>query len=144
MRERAFRRAVVDMLQPIGAFAVENMACDGTPDVCTAVGWIELKVGTWPAHASTRVRVDLRVAQGIWMRRWIRHGGRVWTMTLVNQSVMSAKRDDSAWFLHNAEWSHEHLGNVTEEQMKEHALAWWSGKPVAEELLQAILKGMRA
>lgn len=140
MREKRMRQLIVRMLQPIGAFAVENFAHDGTPDVCTVAGWIELKVGSWPSRAGSRVRIELRTAQGIWMRRWIRHGGKAWTLSLVDQSSVNAPRLESAWFLHNAEWAHDHLGNVTEEEMKQQALVWWQEKPIAEQLISALLK----
>lgn len=136
------RGMVVEMLQPIGAFAVENLACDGTPDVCTVAGWLELKVGMWPMRAGSRVCVDVRIAQGLWMRRWIRHGGRVWTLTLIDQSHISHPRNDTAWLLHSAEWAHEHLGNVDEETLKGNAIAWWK-KPDGEQLISAMLRGLR-
>jgi hypothetical protein len=125
------RRRVIEMLRPIGAFAVENSACDGTPDVCTVAGWIELKIASWPARESSRVVVDVRLAQGLWLKRWARHGGRAWTLL----------RIDEWWFLHDARWSCDHLGNVTQDELRARAVRTWEGIPDARELIHALIGG---
>lgn len=125
------RRMVVDLLRPIGAFAVENPACDGTPDVCTVAGWLELKIASWPARGESRVAVDLRTAQAIWLRRWARHGGRAWTLLKI----------ENEWFLHDAKWSCDFLGQVPELELRAHARIAWNRKPTSGELIGALIGG---
>ncbi len=131
MTEKRMRRRVIEMLRPIGAFAVENSACDGTPDVCTVAGWLELKLASWPSRAGTRVSVDLRIAQGLWLRRWTRHGGRAWTLL----------RIDEWWFLHDASWSCDHLGKVPEDELRARARRAWEGIPDGEEMIATLIRG---
>ena len=116
MTEQMMRHRVVNaMLKGLGAFAVENPACPGTPDVCTTVGWLELKVARWPRKVGSVVNVDLRQTQRLWIRRWARHDGNVWTLTWISNE----------WFLHDGRWSADHLGNVDERVFRNCALYSW-------------------
>lgn len=129
MNEKRMRGEIVKILKPIGAFAVENGAHDGCPDICTVAGWIELKIGNRPVREDTRVAVELRPAQVIWMNRWIRHGGQAWTITKINE----------LWLLHHASWSTEHLGKVCERELRSGAIDLWDRTPKSGELITALL-----
>lgn len=131
MIEKRMRRTVIDLLKPLNAFAVENTACDGCPDICTVAGWIELKTGKWPAREETRVPIKVREAQRIWMDRWTRHGGRAFTLTRIVEW----------WFLHDAKWVINHLGNVPEVELRGFALKSWSSTPGQDELIGALIGG---
>ena len=87
MTEKRLRSIMVSMLAPFGAFAVENPVCPGTPDICTSLGWIELKC---PSVA----KISVRKTQLVWMRDWIKHGGTVWVLSVIRTS----------WFLHTGQW----------------------------------------
>lgn len=114
MTEKRFRSLVIKMLDPIGAFAVENSAGVGVPDICTVAGWIELKIASWPIRLETKISVDLRKTQVIWLRRWVAHGGKAWTLTDI----------EGEWFLHKASWACDFLGNSAEAELRENAVPW--------------------
>src|SRR3990167_2086943 len=104
MSVKRFRGEVIRVLSPIGAFAIENTAGDGAPDICTTLGWIELKIAYRPRNDLTRVSIDLRKSQRIWLKRWSRYGGKAWTLTKIETNGL--------WLLHEGAWAAEHLGNV--------------------------------
>lgn len=91
MKESTLRRRVVQLLHRYGAFAVENPAWPGTPDVCTVVGWIELKVlRAWPTRTRGGiVRVPhLTAIQRIWHHHWHQAGGKSWFLLLIGRDVL--------------------------------------------------------
>jgi hypothetical protein len=128
MNEKKFRSVVVELLKDDGAFPVEDAVHVGVPDICCVHGWLELKIARRPKRANTCVRVDLRPAQRIWLRRWSYARGKAWTLTAV----------DDDWFLHDGLWASEFLGNTTEEEMRQHASAVWSITPKRLDLLYAM------
>jgi hypothetical protein len=113
MLEGEFRRKVVQTLRPLRAFAIENEIGVGTPDVCCVTGWLELKVASRPVRASSPVRVKRRPTQATWHRMWRMHGGRSWTLTLL---------DVEHAILHDGYWSATNLGFVNAETLLSHAL----------------------
>lgn len=129
MREKPMRSIVVELLRSICSFPVENSADDGTPDVCTAVGWIELKVGEWPS-GNGRMILTLRKSQESWLKKWRKHGGKAWTLTLVG----------SEWFLHDGRWAADHFERCRPLEFSEAALANWQGVPSSISLLTALIK----
>lgn len=90
MKESAFRRRVVQLLVDVGAFAVENTALPGTPDVAYLHGWIELKVlRTWPKRADGIVRMPHFVArQRVWHFNWHRHGGISFILIKIEDDIL--------------------------------------------------------
>ncbi|MGZ8364783.1 MAG: hypothetical protein ACXWWG_00560 [Nitrospira sp.] len=91
MKESTFRRRVVQLLHPYGAFAVENPAWPGTPDVSTTVGWIELKVlRSWPTRTLDGiVRVPhLTQIQRIWHQKWTAAGGVSWLLIMIGKDIL--------------------------------------------------------
>lgn len=134
MNEKKFRSLIVSMLKPIGAFPVENVAGEpGCPDVCTTLGWLELKVTWRPTRATTNVAIDLRPAQALWLRRWRRLGGRAWTLTLL---------DARLWLLHDGAWSADHLGCEPELRLISEAIMARETAPTSEELIQHLMSPM--
>lgn len=113
MLEKEFRSKLVEALKPLRAFPVENDVHDGTPDVHCLGGWIELKVGTCPVRATSRVVLGLRPAQAIWLRGWRRQGGRAWGMILLNDSVV---------MLHDGLWAAENYDVANAGDLAKNAL----------------------
>ena len=131
MTEQHMRKLIVNALKPLGAFAVENPANPGTPDVCTVLGWLELKVvRKLPARARTRVSIDLRKGQRIWLRRWCRSGGKAWTITFIV--------GHNEWLMHDGRWAALHLGVAGIEELQNAALFRWSGSICPVELMDAM------
>ena len=99
--------------------------------MCTILGWLELKVvRELPARERTRVSVDLRKGQRIWLRRWCRFGGHAWTLTYI---VMRKE-----WLLHDARWSAMHLGVDSLSSLCNAALYKCVGSPNEYELIDAL------
>ncbi len=144
--EAEFRKIVVKMLLPIFAFPVENELthdnAEGCPDICTIAGWLELKVAELPKRGTTRVAVDLRPAQRIWLRKWRRHGGRAWTLTFVDTAPgpISIRDPGWLWLLHDGAWSCDHLGESDLLTLRNNAVGQWSGGPQADELINLLTK----
>lgn len=134
-REYSIRQDLVKILAPFGAFPVENPVRPGTPDVCLILGWIELKVAKRPVLSVTKISVDVRNEQRIWLDQWSRVGGKCWTFTLVEGNGLPI------WYLHRGSWSAIYLGNVAESIMKTEAVRFWCGEmPGAKELIPELLK----
>ncbi len=130
MTEKRMRSIIVKMLEPLGAFSVENVAHPGTPDISTVRGWIELKVCSRPMGGG-RVAMGIRPAQRVWFQRWGRSRGRAWLITLL---------DDDTWFIHEGE-SVKYLGYVSEKDMRDIAVKVWDTRIIASELIDALLRG---
>lgn len=107
------------------AFAVENLVHDGTPDVCSTLGFIECKrVDEWPVRSTSKVGVDLRRSQRLWLRRWTHCGGSALVLTVVC----------GEWFVHDGQWSAKNLAGATQQDMREYALKIWPRRPSDEQL----------
>lgn len=128
MSEKKFRSRIVELLAAIGAFPIENIVHDGTPDVGCVAGFIELKVAKRPRRESTRVEFDLRPSQRIWLRKWREHGGRAWTLVRLEETVM----------LHDALWASEHMDRVSEEVLRANAVKVWETMPDQASLIRAL------
>ena len=86
MSEHALRRKTILSLRPLAAFAVENSAYPGSPDVSCTLCWIELKkVDRWPRGNWGKVKIELRPEQRMWLRRWCKAGGNAWVLIQVDQ-----------------------------------------------------------
>lgn len=130
--ESRIRGRVVAALRPLGAIAVENSACPGTPDVAHALGWIELKqVPRWPARADTPLRVPhFRPEQKLWIRRWTAAAG--------HDSVTVLLRVGSEWVLLPGRWAADYLGTTKKETVLGFALVYWPKGFRPTDLLQMI------
>jgi hypothetical protein len=134
--EAKFRRRVLELLKPIGAFPIENADTrgEGTPDVATVAGFIELKVADRPSRPSTNVAIDLRNSQRLWLRRWAKHGGRAWTLTLLIS-------DPIMWILHEGSWASENLGKVPVADLITNAIGHWQGgEPTSQSLIDVLMR----
>lgn len=136
MKEKDFRKQIVQMLKPLRAFPVENEVYDGVPDVCCVAGWIELKVASTPMRPDTPVKIGLRPAQGVWLKGWRRHGGRAWGLLLL---------DDEYILLHDGHWVANHYDTATFDQLWEGALmvCGWASPIVPLALQEHLLKPMQ-
>lgn len=116
MKESTFRRKVVQLLHDYSAFAVENPAWPGTPDVSTTVGWIELKIlRVWPKRTGV-VRVPhLTPVQRIWHMQWTKAGGQSWLLLMVEKDVLLIEGKDVV-----------HVGNVSRAELLSLAVCHWA------------------
>lgn len=127
--EKKFRSKVVKLLEPICGTPLENIVGDpGDPDVYCVAGFLELKVAERPRMEETRVTVDVRPAQRLWLKRWRMSGGRAWTLTLLGDT----------WLLHEGHWAAECLGEVNERSLRVNAVAVWEGAPTSSDLIKAL------
>jgi hypothetical protein len=125
VKESAARKLVVEILQPLAGFAVENAVGVGQPDVCCTAGWLELKVAERPARPGHRVVPGLRSTQRVWMRRWTRSGGRAWVLTRLTDAGVDT---GLCWLLHDGEWAAEHMDYCAEVTLQSASLQAWSGE----------------
>lgn len=130
MNEKQFRNKVIEILAPIGARPVENILDVGMPDVVCVAGWIELKVSSRPKRSTSRIPVIWQPGQQPWLKKWRQHGGRAWTLLLL----------DETWILHDAFWSVEYLGEVDEDFLIKHASGCWPKAPTFQQLAEKLLK----
>lgn len=130
MRELARRSQVVAMLRPLRAFAVENSAGVGCPDICTLAGWIEMKVAPLPARRESTLVVGLRPSQRAWLRAWRLGGGRATTLCVLG---------DREWVLSDGLWSAEFLDHVPLKEVVGHSVRHWLEKPSPEDLASAMV-----
>lgn len=128
MNEKKMRSKIVDRLDPIDAFAVENDVHDGCPDICTVMGWIELKIASWPKRADSPVKIILRQSQKIWLRRWCAHGGRAWVFTKLLDT----------WTLHNGVYAYKEFGKADREELLSRAVQTWTSIPSRDDLIEAL------
>lgn len=132
MIEKDMRGQLVKLLQPIGAYAVENGGCHpGTPDIATVLGPIECKAtNQWPARPDTPVKLDHDLTQGqrIFLMKWHRVNGCAWVMLNIAGD----------WLLFEGTVAVSILGGRkagTKLELFENALGTWSRKPKTEELI---------
>ena len=91
MSERKMRQNVCEWLKDLDAFAVENPANPGTPDVNGIEFWIELKqLDEWPARDGTPVRIPhYTPQQKIRARkRWQKGGNVFWLLQVHNDWLL--------------------------------------------------------
>lgn len=106
MSEQAFWRSIERVLKAMRDELFERDGCDdqihwqrfedkfghGIPDLNLAVEgheiWIELKqLDRLPVRSSTKVRLDLRRDQALWLKRRIKAGGKAFVVAKVGREV---------------------------------------------------------
>lgn len=129
--EHRLRKQIVELLRPIGAFAVENTSGVGTPDVATTLGWIELKqAADWPVRPTTNVVLDLHNGQRIWLNHWYSVGGRAWVLARVASEIL-------VW---RGPWAAQNLDRQPRGVLVQHAVAHWVNQmPHADDLVRALV-----
>ncbi len=116
------RKNVCEWLKDFDAFAVENPANPGTPDVSYVEGWIELKqLDEWPVREDTPVKiVHYTPQQKIRARkRWKRGGNVFWLLQVKND-----------WLLLDGDVAAELYddGAPTRAELYSRARATWTGQ----------------
>ena len=124
MSERKMRSNVCDWLRDLDAFAVENPANPGTPDVSYVDGWIELKqIDSWPASEATPVRIShYTPQQRIRARKRWKKGGNVFWMLQVRNDWLLLDGDVAA------ELYDEERDNPTRAELYSKARVTWTGQ----------------
>lgn len=121
MSEQTMRKDVVKLLKAAGmdAFAVENPCLPGTPDVNYVEGWIELKqLDSWPARKDTPVVVEhFTTVQRIWLKRRCDKGGAAFVLLKVGLEWLLFWGRTAVWI----------LGEVSQSELRKHAIAVWQG-----------------
>lgn len=126
MTEKKIRAWLVQSLWIIGAFPVENSARPGTPDICTKIGWIELKIISIPRSENSVMRIGLRKTQRAWMRRWSRVNGTSFLLCITKCG---------SWFFHTGKWAAEHADIATYSEFKSAAAASFIDRPAPIEIV---------
>ena len=128
MSEKTMRKSLVKKLRILDAHAIENPMRAGVPDINYADGWIECKwLRAWPKRRGTVVKLDhpLLKSQKVWIRRRIRHGGKVWVMLQCGRE----------WFLFKGSTALDSLGNSTRLELHSHAFYVWKIGLDADKLI---------
>lgn len=129
MSETTMRRDVVRLLSRLDAFAVENRAWPGTPDVNYQEGWIELKqAGRWPPKGGDLKLEHFTKQQRYFLRERWGNGGNVFLLLKVGRD----------WLLFDGDVAARDVGRATKEQLFGVARAYWVGKPRAKELIACL------
>lgn len=130
MSESTMRGRVMQALKPLHPVAIENSVGIGTPDINFVGGWMELKkLKRWPVRASTPVRVPHYTPhQRLFARQRARAGGHVWLLLQVGREYI---------LLHGLVAA-LHLGTATQEEIAQHAWAYWPKGLNDEELLACV------
>ncbi len=110
---------------------IENSVGTGTPDMNCTAGWLELKhLDRWPMRASTVVKMKrFTDDQRRWMlRRWGANRG-AWLLLQVGCD----------WLLFTGEAAYYHVGDTTQQELRDHALATWTGnQELGENLVRCL------
>jgi hypothetical protein len=128
---RHMRRPVVAALRELDAFAVENSAYPGTPDVYFLHGWIELKeCDDWPKRPTTPLRLPhFTKHQRAWIKRHSHRGGTVFVLLKVGKKE---------WFLIDGEIAADTLGSSTRAEIESIARLVFHNGLDSEELLRCL------
>ncbi len=130
------RGRVTKALRALDAFAVENPARPGTPDVNYAEGWIELKwLRKWPADEDAVVPFPhFTSQQRVFHLRRRQVGGASWVL-------VQCRRE---WLLFRGEDAALHLGKISRQQMLDLAHRSWANGLVQKELVECVSKHMKS
>lgn len=131
MSESDMRRHVVRSLRELDAFAVENPAHPGTPDINYKEGWIECKWDKqWPVREETPLRIDhfTRQQRFFLRQRWAR-GGNVFLL-------LNVARD---WLLFDGLVAATHVGYMARDELCLLARNHWVGRGAMQMVLRHCL-----
>ncbi len=133
-REAQLRTAVIRMLLPLHAVAVENPALPGTPDVNYVEGWIELKCwGSWPKKSGTPLRIEhWTPKQRVFHVRRSRAGGETYVLIEIGTESILLEGGLAARI----------LGTATRTTLYRQAIARWPGgkAELREKLLPLLVE----
>ena len=120
------------MLRALHAVPVENSVQEGTPDINTVYGWLELKqLPAWPVRPDTPVGNGLlRPGQGPWLARRCAHGGAAWVLLRIGRE----------WILLWGAWAAQHLGRTNRKQLVQAAVAYWPTGVVQQQLVEHLTR----
>ena len=104
---------------------VENVVDNGTPDVDTIHGWIELKhKDAWPKRPGTPLRLPhFTPQQRTWLFRRVLSGGRAFLLLKVAND----------WLLFDGAVASRILGGKTKDELIAFSLAYWPNSLLEEE-----------
>lgn len=128
------RQTMIKALRGLDPVAIENAARFGTPDVNYIEGWIENKWKPgWPVRPKTPLRVEtFTQPQRLWMRRRALAGGKIHLLLKVGRE----------WLLLPPVWASLHLGEKTQEELKQSALAYWPKSLNPAQLVETLRSPM--
>lgn len=127
MKEADDRRLVVNALKELHAFAVENPARAGTPDINYMEGWIEMKrLDRWPPPSEIIDIPHFTPQQRNFLEKRVRMGGHAWLLFRI--------RND--WLLFRGDIAARRVGHVRQNELLAIASRVWSGRLNKAELLE--------
>ena len=134
MSESGQRQRVMKALKVLDALPVENPTRPGTPDVNYVEGWIELKwLRRWPVRPESIVKLEhFTRRQRRWLRNRCRAGGNAWLL-------LQCQRE---WLIFSGTVAHDHVGNLTREDLYVVAFRSWKRGLKDEELVACLIKGL--
>lgn len=129
MSEKDVTRALCRLLKPLDPIRIENaLTTPGIGDINISSGWIEAKnLKAYPKRESTPVRLHHPYTddQKLWAQRRTAAGGKVWLVVKVA----------SDWYIFLPPESYL-VGELTKDEMKQKAVAWFHFEPPQAELLK--------
>ena len=129
MSEADMKRRVLKALKPLDGQSIQCAGRPGIPDVNCSAGWLELKwVKKWPKNAahSAVLLPHFTQEQRIWLARRCARGGKAWLLLCAQ----------GEWLLFPGRWAAEHVGNVTQEILREAAVPIGPDRGLNEELFR--------
>lgn len=131
MSESSMRTRVVKALKRLHAFAVENPAWPGTPDVNYREGWLELKeLPEWPVREDTVVPLPhFTPQQRIFLTRRSHAGGQVYMLLKVRQD----------WYLIEGAVAATIVGKTaTRKDIENNSVRTWRGRAFDTEVAECL------
>ena len=135
MSEKQMRRRVVKALKPFDGMSVENIACPGTPDVESTLGWIELKqLPGWTRSGHLPAMPHYRKVQRIWLAKRWRAGGAAFFLLQIGKE----------WLLFDGAIASVLDRGQSKDLVRESAIQFWPEGLVESELIQCMMKARRS
>lgn len=129
MSEKDVTRALCRLLKSLDPIRIENaLTTPGIGDINISSGWIEAKnLKSYPKRESTPVRLHHPYTddQKRWAQKRTAAGGKVWLVVKVAND----------WYIFLPPESYL-VGELTKDEMKQKAVAWFHFEPPQAELLK--------